>query len=96
MVEIKQKEIQNHSNKKTDDKITISINGNGWIFLEETEGLKSIEIFDLKGRRIVEIPVRSSSNLFTNSNRGMISKGCYYIRLRTKTGNLIRRFVKAF
>ncbi len=83
--------IKYNSTKKANDNIHIIHRESKWVLIEEIQGLKSVEIFDLKGRQIAETPVISGNIVFKDMKN--IGNGCYILSLKGSEGVITRRFV---
>jgi hypothetical protein len=87
--------IGNERNNGSTKKIDFKITANGKIFVRELNGLTEIDIYDIRGRQIANIPVMSGEMVFDckNGNRSKMGNGYYVIRFKSEKEVVIQSFV---
>ncbi len=83
--------IGNEQNNGSPKKVDFKITADGKILIREFNGLTEIDIYNMQGRLVANVPV-SSGNVRYDCVKKM-SSGCYVVRLQTNKGRVVECFV---
>jgi hypothetical protein len=70
---------------------------NGGLFVQgPIESVKALSVFNVLGQQVMSLPIPSGSNgMFSLPQIDALSTGAYYLKLQTRNGETVRKFVVA-